>query len=122
MAELIPCKHCGGKPEYFFEWTETAFGDRRFVGVRCSQCLSETAAYMCGDRTVNQDLYETIDSLWNRGCINDNRLKPCPFCGSNAEIVENGVNYEVHCSECSCRIGRGHGIKKYVIAAWNGRA
>ncbi len=35
------------------------------------------------------------------------KLKPCPFCGGNAEIFINksrqGQTSNIHCSKCSCR-------------------
>ena len=55
-------------------------------------------------------------------------LKPCPFCGSAAELREtahipNGIDYTPRCTDTSCP---GRGSKKYkskdlAITKWNAR-
>ncbi len=49
------------------------------------------------------------------------KLKPCPFCGSKEIVViENGGTYDVHCRNCGC--GSPYRYKKEdVIKAWNRR-
>ena len=57
-------------------------------------------------------------------------LKPCPFCGGEAEITEfdpfNGYQgsmnmYSVHCKKCGAEIVRNQN-KDYAVDAWNRRA
>lgn len=55
-------------------------------------------------------------------------LKPCPFCGGNAELIKdhwNGIVY-VKCKECDCRCGRIGVSEDYsatdkAVEAWNKR-
>lgn len=61
-----------------------------------------------------------------------NELKPCPFCGGEAEVVINkskqGQTANIHCTHCSCRktLLRHPNyegiIEKEAIEAWNRRA
>lgn len=63
----------------------------------------------------------------------DVKLKPCPFCGSEAEIVwdvDAGYNsfpeenYHVRCIRCGCDLGGVFGFETEEEAAetWNRRA
>lgn len=52
------------------------------------------------------------------------KLKPCPFCGGPAEIVDNSRcapnTYFVGCWLCGARTGCGH--HKWIVAElWNRR-
>lgn len=55
-------------------------------------------------------------------------LKPCPFCGGEAELVEhNGglVFYSVSCKNENCFAGAvdvRHFSKETIVEAWNRRA
>lgn len=55
------------------------------------------------------------------------RLKPCPFCGSEAKIVESGMGVEscgyAQCTKCcSCSpFFLGEGCYQKAIQAWNTR-
>lgn len=52
-------------------------------------------------------------------------LKPCPFCGSPAELVINSSGDDfVRCSNksCACRTRQYHENKNGAIQSWNGRA
>lgn len=70
MAELKPCKRCGGSPELNKEYRETEFGDKPFLCVRCHDCLSRTSLYMFGEDSENETT-EIVTDLWNRGCVSD---------------------------------------------------
>ena len=51
------------------------------------------------------------------------KLKPCPFCGEKAVVIENYGNYrafEVFCG-CGGRVAY-YETKKEAIKAWNRRA
>jgi Lar family restriction alleviation protein len=52
--------------------------------------------------------------------INTEALKPCPFCGSQANIETNGYASWVACTQCQCT--GDDGSQDTVIAAWNKRA
>ena len=48
-------------------------------------------------------------------------LKPCPFCGGEAEAIEyHKTDYTIMCKTCYAEIGWRK--KKEAIAAWNRRA
>ena len=52
-------------------------------------------------------------------------LKPCPFCGGKAEIVDNGDFVDVSCKDYTCR-GWANSLdrktKQEAIEDWNRRA
>lgn len=55
----------------------------------------------------------------------DNELKPCPFCGGEAEFINNGFYYAIRCKDPNCYAGavdvKDFDLKR-LIAAWNQRA
>ncbi|MCA9330125.1 Lar family restriction alleviation protein, partial [Candidatus Saccharibacteria bacterium] len=50
-------------------------------------------------------------------------VKPCPFCGGKADVLENAWGYYINCSKCrkgdSCLSGFYE--KQEAIEAWNKR-
>ena len=46
-------------------------------------------------------------------------LKPCPFCGKEVEIIEEGDWVEVCCEDCGIAMSRGSYAE--LIEAWNKR-
>lgn len=53
----------------------------------------------------------------------DQELKPCPFCGSTAELRDDGDEYYpywVNCNECVGCTGECP-TKELAIKAWNTR-
>jgi hypothetical protein len=70
MAELKPCPLCGGKAEVDKMWVETAFGDRPFVGHRCSKCHARTSFSMTDiSGSKDEEMLGYTERLWNRGCV-----------------------------------------------------
>lgn len=52
------------------------------------------------------------------------KLKPCPFCGSNASLLSGTEDHEVVCSNSVCAaaiIARSFSSPEEAIAAWNRR-
>ena len=56
------------------------------------------------------------------------KLKRCPFCGGEAEIIRYGLNkksmlYTPHCKNeyCEGYAGRAYESKKLAISMWNTR-
>lgn len=50
-------------------------------------------------------------------------LKPCPFCGGEAWVIQILENlYAVECRKCWTRIGTYQPTKAKAIEAWNRRA
>ena len=49
-------------------------------------------------------------------------LKPCPFCGGEAEFLEDEFfcHYSVACTECGAGTD-AYGVERDAIEAWNGR-
>lgn len=57
------------------------------------------------------------------GRVSDDRLKPCPFCGSSPQWTRNGKLYIIECTNvhCGAQLGfDGHG-QSVVREAWNRR-
>lgn len=49
------------------------------------------------------------------------KLKPCPFCGGEAESKELwNRDYEIECKKCGARSGE-YLKEKYAIENWNRR-
>ena len=54
-------------------------------------------------------------------------LKPCPFCGGEAEFIQEDIAglYAVNCKECKCRtpfhFDFGEGSEKKALKVWNRR-
>lgn len=47
-------------------------------------------------------------------------LKPCPFCGGKAHVVD-GIDYWILCEDCHCRTGFFDRAED-AAEAWNRRA
>ena len=55
--------------------------------------------------------------------MNEENLKPCPFCGGKAILSAYGVNpsvFEIECTGCGC-YQHEHDSKQNVIYTWNKR-
>ena len=52
--------------------------------------------------------------------MNNEKLKPCPFCGGEAEIVMSGGDRRVDCKKCGAR-SDWYDTEAEAIAAWNRR-
>ena len=53
--------------------------------------------------------------------VEQQELKPCPFCGGEAETYPYYFNeWYIGCSECSCDLGV-FDTKEEAIEAWNKR-
>lgn len=50
-----------------------------------------------------------------------NKLKPCPFCGSNDIFIDENETF-IMCHNCNCIGPDVPGIGVAVINAWNNRA
>lgn len=49
-------------------------------------------------------------------------LKPCPFCGGEAELVELGIKvWSPRCTQCECRLNQVYRSEQKAIEAWNRR-
>ena len=52
---------------------------------------------------------------------NENKLNPCPFCGSDAEFVEVDVGqFVIRCTQCNAS-GDYYGTELGARAAWDDR-
>ena len=70
MAELKPCKFCGGEPECYRTVIETEYGYSDAVAVRCLACNARTTFILFDARKhPNGEEYEEAEKLWNRGCV-----------------------------------------------------
>lgn len=53
------------------------------------------------------------------------KLKPCPFCGSEAKLISSGSRNYVLCSnedECLCSMTCPVGTQEEAVQIWNRRA
>lgn len=85
------------------------------------------------DYFFDYDLKEDIDTLLDKIDDRDNaiqELKPCPFCGSKAELQnEDYMSEEVHrkrfiviCKNENCRVSvSGFNTREHAINYWNTR-
>ncbi len=48
-------------------------------------------------------------------------LLPCPFCGAEAEIMEDDIGAIVGCTECNTGTYNRHATRAAAIATWNRR-
>lgn len=48
-------------------------------------------------------------------------LKPCPFCGGKAEVIECAGEYFVKCKKCSINQDKLYKQKCTAVNAWNRR-
>lgn len=51
--------------------------------------------------------------------MTDKKLKPCPFCGGEAEVLAY-INYYVYCSNCGVST-KGYGKEIKAVKTWNAR-
>lgn len=54
--------------------------------------------------------------------MNENELKPCPFCGAPAEMKEtSGHDYFVKCTGCGARTRNHQENQNGAVERWNRR-
>lgn len=50
------------------------------------------------------------------------KLKPCPFCGGNAVIMNMGYPHWIYCEKCGAKVHGGvFGSVSASVDAWNRR-
>lgn len=49
------------------------------------------------------------------------KLKPCPFCGGEAEIIEEGIGFNIKCADCYAEMTPFVTDKREAIKMWNTR-
>lgn len=49
------------------------------------------------------------------------KLKPCPFCGGEAKVMDRGFPHWVYCTKCYAKVHGGTRDEKDSIEAWNRR-
>jgi len=51
----------------------------------------------------------------------ETELKPCPLCGSKADILESHIGARVSCSRCDVGLIHGDWTEKKAVEIWNAR-
>ena len=128
MSELKPCHVCGATSGLYvledyegLEWY--VFCDNCKTSVHSEHALTK----------------EDAIKVWNTRYVDENKLKPCPYCGGEAEVstyeaehdifdqktlgyldTEYYVEYFVSCSECWARTYEKR-KEAEAIRAWNTR-
>jgi len=112
-------------------WKVIEYTTTNLVSVRLENEESKTSAvlgihlcYVGGDR--GQHLYAEEELVLVKSASTKAGIASCPFCGSNAEIEDQGSDilnqdyYAVTCSKCAST-GEVCLNKEEAIAAWNNR-
>jgi len=53
--------------------------------------------------------------------MSDEKLKPCPFCGGDAETETTVLHFTVRCIYCPAEIQSDSKFKEFTINNWNKR-
>lgn len=50
------------------------------------------------------------------------KLKPCPFCGGEAQLAKLGKQvWVMRCTQCECKLNQIYKTEQQAIEAWNRR-
>ena len=83
----------------------------------CGDCKNRGGKRIC-------ELYSYGSTYAERCSHYEEKLKPCPFCGGEAEIKDCGSGtFKIECKN-DCIAGNNHFLRKDInilIAAWNQR-
>lgn len=66
-------------------------------------------------------------AYYGDGTMNEQELKPCPFCGGVARVKRNGFRYKAKCQTCYAngpefeQMPRMPSAKEKCVTAWNRR-
>ena len=111
--QLLPCPFCGG--DAHLAWYNAS---NKQIVAECEnpRCMSA----VCGSESPEEAV-----ALWNNR-VKTNRLKPCPFCGGQAELTKfyNGEcdKYIVQCQNPNCQAETTCSDEaEDVVAIWNRR-
>lgn len=110
-SKLKPCPECGNNDGYISIATDYHCV-HKIYSVCCANCSFHTVEFASENEAVEN---------WNRTAINikaekrkkvfayfaRNYIKPCPFCGYEARVIEQEEsgykNFYVLCNHCGCR-------------------
>lgn len=53
--------------------------------------------------------------------MNENELKPCPFCGGKAKLMDMGFPHWVYCENCGAKVHGRTFYEEDSVEAWNRR-
>jgi Lar family restriction alleviation protein len=106
MTELKPCPFCGSKH---------ILVDKDLPGAHCVECQDCYATISCYPTKQN-----AIDA-WNRRRNPMMKLKPCPFCGGEAEVKSFREDMIfAQCKECLTTTNKYLSPER-AVNAWNTR-
>ena len=106
--ELKPCPFCGS--EHIALNSNDA---KPLYSIDCEDCG-------CGTR--GQLTSKIAADVWNKRVARTDeiKLKPCPFCGGEADIIPTGEGWFVECQECN-NMTDIHDTPLAAAETWNRR-
>ena len=124
MTDLKPCPECGSSLLNIM--IEHCSGNKIIHCMECSRYYHEL-------ELTSEDKKDQIFDKWNAFATNYKpqpkiELKPCPFCGADAEKASyknyKAEVYYIRCSnnECRCAETKHYWNEDDAVKAWNRRA
>lgn len=144
MEDLEPCRRCGRTPA-LIPYEESADGNHdRPAKVVCpcgnrhlmtwgefSHAMESVPPEKRGSGCMSRDEIDAISAVvveaWNgeQSAGAETNLLPCPFCGSDAELVRNSSgSYFARCTnrQCAAKTRLYHENENGACLAWNRRS
>lgn len=112
--ELKPCPFCGSKDVTFFT------GLLRGWIAACENCGAGLKYSLKTKEKATAKWNVTLNKKLKKGVKMTEELKPCPCCGSNAEMVEVTEFYFTRCKECGLNT-QMYETPEEAKAVWNRR-
>ena len=89
--------------------------------------VSDTIGFLQDIKRRHDEARLFVQVVYRRKKTMSEKLKPCPFCGGNAELESSYADYvgsglhKIVCKVCGCQTNYEHPMQK-AIDVWNRRA